>query len=124
MKLYNFTRLIQKYSVPFCLHRIQGAYVGGKWEQGGEEVQCMSGAIVPIKDSKIYTSGGTYTLRDRELYLTKPLKGPLSNYKVIYKGNAYKVEAGRNFEDYADAAVYVLKWVSEVSEEHDRFEGC
>lgn len=119
MKLYDFKRLIQKYSVPFCLHQTQGAYVGGKWQQSGEKVQPMSGAIVPIKDSKIYASGGTYTLKDRELYLTTPLKGQLSDYKVIYKGNAYRVEEGQNFEDYADAAVYVLKWVSGVTEEHD-----
>ena len=119
MKLYNFTRLIQKYSVPFCLHRSQGAYVGGKWEPGGEIVQRLFGAIVLMKDHKIYSSGGTYTQQDRELYLTTPLKAPLSDYRVVYKGNTYAVEEGRNFEDYADVAVYVLKRVSGVNMEHD-----
>lgn len=112
MKLYNFSRLINKYSVEFCLHRTQGGYVAGKWEQGGEQVKRMRGAIVPLSDRKIYDSGGTYTARDRELYLTTPIKPPLSDFKVVYKGNAYSVEDARNFEDYADVAVYTLKWVS------------
>ena len=112
MKLYNFHRLIKKYSVTFCLHRTQGEYVSGKWEKGGEIVKEMQGAIVPVSDRKIYGSGGTYTEQDRELYITSKLPEPLSDLKVVYKDNEYAVEYGSNFEDYADAAVYTLKWVS------------
>ena len=112
MKLYNFKRLIKKYSVTFCLHKSQGGYVSGKWEEGGELVKEMRGAIVPMSDRKIYGSGGTYTSQDRELYVSEPLEGSLSDVKVVYKDNTYAVEEGRNFEDYADAAVYTLKWVS------------
>ena len=119
MKLYNFTRLINKYSVPFCLHRSQGSYVGGKWVQGGEVVTPMRGAIVPVSERKVYDSGGTYTTQDRELYLLKPLEAPLSQYRVVYKGNVYAVENGRNFEDYADASMYDLKWQSKKVSEHD-----
>ena len=118
MKLYNFTRLINKYSVSFCLHRNQGSYVSGKWVQGGEVVTQMRGAIVPISDRKVYDSGGTYTAQDRELYLSKPLEAPLSDYRVVYKGNVYAVENGRNFEDYADVAVYDLKYQSKKVSEH------
>lgn len=119
MKLYNFKRLIEKYSVEFCLHRKQGGYVAGKWEQGGELVKHMRGAIVPLRDGKVYSAGGTYTSKDRELYLLKPLRAPLSEYTIFYKGDSYSVEEGRNFEDYADVAVYTLKWVST----HDKPEG-
>lgn len=119
MKLYNFTRLIRKYSVTFCLHRTQGGYVAGKWEDGGEAVKEMRGAIVPMSERKIYDAGGTYTTQDRELYLTEPLKGDLSEYQVVYKGNTYAVEEQRNFEDYADVAVYTLKYMSKAVNEHD-----
>ena len=112
MKLYNFTRLIRKYSVPFCLHRKQGDYVAGKWTESGEAKQEMRGAIVPMSDRKIYDSGGTYTTQDRELYLTKRLECDLSEYQVEYNGNTYTVEEQQNFEDYADVAVYALKAVS------------
>lgn len=119
MKLYQFKSLIRKYSVPFCLHISQGGYVAGKWEQGGERVEEMQGAIVPISAKKLYESGGTYIAQDRELYVTKPLKEPLSDLKVVYQGKAYTVEEGRNFEEYADAAVYTLKYVSQAVMEHD-----
>lgn len=119
MKLYNFARLIRKYSVTFCLHRTQGGFIGGKWEDGGEIVTEMRGAIVPLSEKKIYGSGGTYSTQDRELYLTKPLTAPLSALKVVYNTNTYAVEEGRNFEDYADVAVYTLKWLSKEVSEHD-----
>lgn len=113
MKLYNFTRLIQKYSVSFTLCREQdGKYVSGKWEEGEPIKTLMRGAIVPMGERKIYDSGGTYTAQDRELYLTKTLGKPLSELTVIYGGNNYKVEESRDFSDYADVVIYVLKWVS------------
>lgn len=113
MKRYNFKRLIQKYSVPFTLCRTQkGGYVSGKWEPGEETTEEMCGAIVPISERKLYDLGGTYTEQDRELYLQKPLEAPLSEFRVIYKGNTYAVESGRNYEEYADAVVYMLKFQS------------
>ena len=111
MKLYDFSRLIRKYSVEFSLTKSQGEYVGGKWEQTEEAVEKMNGAIVPMSDRKIYTSGGTYTQGDRELYLTKPLTGDLSDFTVLYKGNTFKVEESRNFGDYADVYIYILKHI-------------
>ena len=113
MKLYNFTKLIKKYSVDFTLVQIQdGAYISGRWVAGGEVKTEMRGAIVPLSDRKVYSSGGTYTSQDRQLFLTKPLNGSLSAFRVIHNKNTYAVEDGRNFEDYADVAVYTLKWVS------------
>lgn len=113
MKLYNFKRLIQKYSVDFTLVRISGGeIVSGKWEHRGEERTEMRGAIVPMGERKIYSSGGAYTAQDRELYLTKPLKGALSDFRVVQGVNTYSVENCRDFESYADVAVYTLKWVS------------
>lgn len=113
MKLYDFTRLITKYSVPFLLrHTSKGGYVSGKWEPGEEVTEEMQGAIVPISDRKIYDSGGTYTAMDRDLYVMQELPNPLSEYEVIYKDNVYAVEGGRNFCDYADAMVYTLKYQS------------
>lgn len=119
MKLYNFARLINKYSVTFCLHREQGAFVSGKWEEGGALVKEMRGAIVPMNDRKIYQSGGTYDQSDRELFLTSPLPLPLSQWRVVYKDNSYAVEDGRDFADYSDAAVYNLKRIAgKESEAH------
>lgn len=113
MKLYNFKRLIRRYSVDFTLCQEQeGKYVSGKWEEGKSIKTPMRGAIVPMTERKIYDSGGTYTAQDRELYLTAPLDRPLSALKIIHDLNVYHVEEAKDFSDYADVAIYVLKWVS------------
>ena len=119
-KLYNFKRLIDKYSQTFTLitEDTEGSYVGGKYVKGRESSAAMTGAIVPVSDSKVYQSGGTLTSKDRQLFMKSPITNPLPKSKVQYKGNTYSIEQGTVFEDYADAHVYVLKWVEKLS---DRF---
>lgn len=111
-KLYDFKRLINKYSVSFDLQRMtEGKWVSGKWEDGSIETIPMRGAIVPMAETKIYHSGGTYTQDDRELYSSEALGADLTTLKVLYKGNTYAVEKSRNFEEYADVYIYDLKQV-------------
>lgn len=116
-KLYNFKRLIEKYSVDFTLVSIsEGSYVGGKYVEGVKtETQCR-GAVEPISDSKIYQSGGALTTKDRRLFMKNPIEQSLTNSKVIHKGNVYKIEQEANYEDYADAYIYTLKWVEKLSD--------
>lgn len=110
-KLYDFKRLINKYSVSFDLQRMtEGTWVSGKWEEGLTETIPMRGAIVPMSENKIYHSGGTYTADDRELYVSEALGADLTTLKVLYKGNTYGVENSRNFDEYTDAYIYNLKW--------------
>lgn len=111
MQLYNFKRLIRKYSVTAQLHKKQGSYVAGKWVENDDEICDVKGAIIPISDRKIYQSGGTLTQNDREWYLSEALTGSLSDFKVVYDSNTYTVEESRDYTDYANVAVYVLKRV-------------
>ena len=112
-KLYNFARLIKKYSVNFVLVIPgEGKYIGGKYTEGEAEEMSMSGAIIPMSESKVYQSGGTYTSKDRQLYLLKPMEKALKGGKVKYDGNIYSIETETDYKDYCDAAVYNLKWVS------------
>ena len=112
MQLYNFSRLINKYGVVAQLHTKQGSYVAGKWVEDNESVQEIVGAIVPISDRKIYQSGGTLTQSDREWFIPEALSGSLEDFKVTYKGETYTVEECRDYNDYANVAVYVLKRVN------------
>lgn len=112
MKLYNFKRLIRRYSVTFYLVQPKGAYIGGKWEKTGESFERMRGAIVPMNKRKVYSDGGSYSTQDRELYITSPLPSPLQSLQVLYRDNLYSVEEGRSYDEYADVAVYTLRWVS------------
>lgn len=113
MQLYNFKRLIDKYGVVVQLQKKQGGtYVGGKWIEDNEVIREVSGAVVPISERKIYQSGGTLTQNDREWFISEALTGSLIDYKVTYKGNVYSVEESRDYTDYANLAVYVLKRVN------------
>lgn len=111
--LYNFDRLIDKYSGDFTLvSETEGNYIGGKYISGETTEITLRGAIVPIADNKVYQSGGTYTTKDRELYMRTPIDKPLETVKVRYKNNEYKIEQVKDFSDYANAYIYLLKWVS------------
>lgn len=112
-KLYDFTRLINKYSVSFTLViPSEGSYVGGKFVEGEAERTNLKGAIIPMSESKVYQSGGTYTSKDRQLYLLSPVKKALKGSSIEYDGNVYSIESETDYKDYCDAAVYNLKWVS------------
>ena len=115
---YNFVDLIRRHSVTFELLTYSGgSYVGGKFQNGDETVSERSGAILPLTDRKIYQSGGTYTTKDRALYMSTPLEGALKTLRVRYKGNVYSVEDERDFEDYSEAYIYTLKWVEQLSKD-------
>lgn len=112
-KLYNFTRLVNKYSNPFeVIYQQEGSYIGGKYVAGGELKEPAMGAIIPMSERKIYGSGGTYTTKDRQLIMLESIKRPLKEVKVRYKGCEYSVEQETDYTDYSDVNVYWLKWVS------------
>ena len=112
-KLYDFHRLIDKYSCIFeVIYHTEGAYVDGKWRDGLTTVSEMSGAIVPLAETKIYQSGGTLKKTDRQLYTVIPVTEDLSKAKVRYKGKTYSIEEDTDYSDYADVYIYVLRWVS------------
>ena len=118
MKLYNFARLVTKYSVRFqFLVRGQGHYESGKWVTGEPITKDGTGAIVPMSENKVRQSGGVYTAKDRQLYMLSPIPEALKGAKIRYKDDLYSVEAETSYEDYADVYVYVLKWVSLFDEE-------
>lgn len=115
--MYDFTDLIERHSNPFELVvKSGGSYVGGVWKNASESVSERSGAIIPLGDRKLYQSGGTYTTKDRRLYMITPIENPLEYSQVRYKGNVYNIEEDKDFSDYSEAYVYVLKWVSSLSD--------
>lgn len=113
MKLYNFNRLINKYSCDFTLvTRERGSYDGGIYTAGAETETAMRGAIVPLSERKVYQSGGHYTSEDRDLYMRSPITEPLEDCRVKYKGKTFSVEEEQDFSEYADVWEYVLRRVS------------
>ena len=111
--MYDFRDLIKRHSVTFeLISHSAGKYVGGKWQSGSESISERSGAIIPLSERKIYQSGGTYTSKDRNLYMITPIEGALKECQVRYKGVIYNIEEEKNFSEYSADYVYVLRWVS------------
>lgn len=110
MKLYNFIRLISKYSVDFTLVMpSKGKYEGGIYVDGESTSAAMRGAIVPLSEKKLYQPGGNYTAQDRELYMFTRIDSALLGGRVLYKGNYYRIEEETDYSDYADVFRYMLR---------------
>lgn len=110
--LYNFERLISKYSNEIVIiTKRAGQYVNGRYVALDSEIKNIRGAITPLKNEKIYQSGGTLTASDRQLYTKEPINSDLNGVTIRYEGKTYKVEEDTDYSDYGVIYVYVLKRV-------------
>lgn len=110
MKLYNFNRLVQKYSNPFTLTvHGKGTHVDGRYQKGEPTTYEKTGAILPLSQRKIYQSGGTLTTADRQLYTLERIEESLEGSVVTYKGKRYAIEEDTDYTDFSDVSVYVLR---------------
>lgn len=111
--IYDFTRLLEKYSVSCELIRESGdgSYIGGNWvpEPPGPP-EMVEGAVIPMKDQKIYQSGGTYTQGDRELITLTRIPLEPAAY-ILFQGVKYHVESENDYSLYAGFHDYNLKRV-------------
>lgn len=109
-KLYNFTRLINKYKCDYTLlYHAEGKYEGGLYKDGETITEIKTGAIVPISSKKIYQSGGTYSAKDKQLYSLTRIPKALLGAKVLYQGNTYSIEEDADYSEFADVFIYVLR---------------
>lgn len=110
--LYNFSRLIKKYSVD-CEIRINapGHWKAGKWVEGKPAIRPYRCAIVPMTERRINNSGGDYKAGDCEIITLEPLVLDTDTF-ILYKDKKYKVEQSSDYSDYADFCNYVGKRVS------------
>lgn len=112
-KLYDFRRLINKYSCSFTLiTKGEGKYEGGIYVDGEPIEQEMTGAVVPMSSKKIYGSGGTYTAQDKQLYMYSEIPKALLGSQVKYNDCVYNIEEDSDYSEFADVWEYVLKRVS------------
>lgn len=116
-RLFDMARLITRYSVPFTLEWVEGGdYQKGRFRPGAVKTARGAGAIVPLARRRLYEAGGALSAQDRNLYVASPLPGWAARAHLIYEGCRYTVEEETGFGDYADAAVYLLRWVGGFEE--------
>lgn len=115
---FDFFDLIDKYSTEFTLVKeAQGYYDDtGSYIRGEVTRQELTGAIMDIRDSKLYRSEGTLTSADKELYCFNEI-GDIVNAHILWKGNRYKVEQTEENAKFTDVYRYTLKYVSAFKED-------
>ncbi|MGA4517205.1 hypothetical protein ACPA0F_07945 [Solibacillus silvestris] len=117
MTLYNFKRLIQRYSTAFTVQSSTDCFYDddtGEYVPGTTENKVLQGAIIPansilMSDKSSYQSGGRLTESDRLLFSLVPLE---LKTKIQHKGKTYHVEEEDDYSDFADFYHYTLKAVS------------
>lgn len=112
---FNFTRLIEKYSVDFVaeIPSDNGYYDDmGEYVKGEAKKVELRGAIISHKLSKIFRSEGTLTGQDRALYMLKPLEKSLQGAKVIHEGKIYSIGDLHENSTFTGVWAYTLKYVS------------
>lgn len=112
MRLYNFARLIKKYSASCQLATIaEGSWQAGEWQEGEKTTTPINGAVVPITEKRIQNSGGFYKQGDCEFVTLKPVE-LTSNTYLVYKDKKYKLMDATDYSEYADFYTYVARRVS------------
>jgi len=107
-RLYNFVRLVEKYSVP-CQHiTSQPGYYDddGIWHAPEDVTRDTKAVILPVPEKTVYDSGGRYTTADRLIISLETL--PLQSH-IVYKGQKYRIEEETDFSEYADLHQYFEK---------------
>ena len=112
MAIYNFRRLIEKYSVTCKLsNTTDGHWAAGEWVDGKQITEEISGAIVPISEKRINNSGGDYKSGDCELITTSHIAVNSDTF-IVYKDKRYKLQDSTDYSDYADFNIYIARRVS------------
>lgn len=118
MRYFDFSGLIKKYTTSFKVISSGEGYYNdlGDYVESEPAESMMQGAIISLKEDKIYRSEGLLTEQDRQLFMTDPLPKGLIGSTVIYKGNKYKVQEAVENSDFTNVWNYLLKHISVFNE--------
>ncbi len=119
MQYFNFSSLIEQYSVDFkVLCESKGSY-----DDSGEYADCeiteslFHGAIVAFSENKVYRSEGRLTSQDKLLIMQEPINKALHGAKVIYDNRQYRIEGELENAEFTGVYQYTLKYVSAFDRE-------
>lgn len=110
MSMYNFSRLIKKYSRDTTLYgETEGQWIGGKWVEGESTKETIKLAIIPFDIQTIAQLGGTVTNADAQIYSLRELK---HGDEIEQNGHKYTVDTSANFKPFGNFYRYIAKGVS------------
>ncbi|MFF5994278.1 hypothetical protein AAGS61_05925 [Lysinibacillus sp. KU-BSD001] len=105
----RFAEVIESQGVPFIAHiKGKGGYVDGEWVSDAEVATETVGIILPLTEDILnFVENGTYTNKEKKLLTTTSLA---EGTRCEYKSEFYTVEAFKDFSDYTDVFIYVMRW--------------
>ena len=111
---FDFSSLITAFENPFTVvtHKEAGYDERGRWQEGQEEKQELTGAIIGFRESKVFRADGAITAKDKRLFMLRPLPQALIGAKVIYNKQEYKIESELENAEFTGVYSYLLRWVS------------
>lgn len=119
MQYFNFSSLIEQYSVDFkVLCESKGSYDDSGEYADGEIIESLfHGAIVAFSENKVYRSEGRLTSQDKLLIMQEPINKALHGAKVIYDNRQYRIEGELENAEFTGVYQYTLKYVSAFDRE-------
>jgi hypothetical protein len=112
-KQFMFADFVNDFWVDFTVYdETPGHYNNiGKWIEGEKTPRQTGGIILPLSEDQLQRDvNGTYTQKDRKLYMTEPLN---EGQTLEYKGQSYTIERYKDYEAYADVYIYIARGVGE-----------
>lgn len=109
-KQFEFADFVDEFYVPFIYYEItEGEWDdNGDWIGGGEREVQSGGIILPLSEDDLkYAEAGTYSEKDKKLYVTSELK---TGNKVLYKNDKYTIQNFKDYSEYADVYIYLMRW--------------
>ena len=119
MPYFNFSSLINRYSVDFkAICESKGSYDdNGEYVNGEKTEHTLHGAIIAYSENQIYRSEGKLTVQDKLLIMQKPIDEALHGAEVIYKDKRFKIGSELENSEFTGVYQYTLKYVSVLGKE-------
>lgn len=110
VKPFEFADFVDEFEVPFIYHDHKEGY----WNEDGNYVEeqeipvDMSGIVLPLTDDDLrYAEAGTYSTKEKKIYTVDPLE---EGRVVEYKGDKYTIQSFKDYSEYADVYIYLMRW--------------
>lgn len=109
-KPFEFADFVDEFRVPLLYLDHQEGF----WNDEGDYVEeqelprPMSGIVLPLSDDDLrYAEAGTFSKREKKVYTTIPLQ---EGRQVEYNGDRYTIQSFRDYSEYADVYIYLMRW--------------
>lgn len=110
-KQFQFADFVEEFSVPIIAKTVgsDGYYDDGEWVPPipAEDLNLVAIVLPLSEDDLKYVESGSYTVKEKKLYVTKELA---VGQKIEYKSDLYEIGAFKDYSEYADVYIYLMRW--------------